>query len=219
MNIIYSREEVIFLVFSHLNVYYTPHFHFSVVNYSLGCKEVYIIVIFFFSPEADGPKKCIVRLYLDSFGHHSLLEENAWDVVAFSFSQTKDFWLFLRRDLQVEFGANHKTEEEVKSFLLLPYSPLRRKESILCPKLGQKKGGGGGFESNCSPSHADCRSLQAHTHLPSSRAILTYWFIQRASSFKSGDWRSPTAELPLVEQLTRSLERWATHIQCMHCDW
>lgn len=143
MNIIYSREEVIFLVFSHLNVYYTPHFHFSVVNYSLGCKEVYIIVIFFFSPEADGPKKCIVRLYLDSFGHHSLLEENAWDVVAFSFSQTKDFWLFLRRDLQVEFGANHKTEEEVKSFLLLPYSPLRRKESILCPKLGQKKGGGG----------------------------------------------------------------------------
>lgn len=56
MNIIYSREEVIFLVFSHLNVYYTPHFHFSVVNYSLGCKEVYIIVIFFF-PRSWWPKE------------------------------------------------------------------------------------------------------------------------------------------------------------------
>ena len=142
------------------------------------------------------------------------IEENSWDVVAFSFSETKDFWLFLRRDLQVEFGANHKTEEEVKSSLV-PYSPLCRKGSIPCPKKKKKKG----FESSCIPSHADCCSLQARTHLPSSSAILIYWFIQRASSFKSRDWRRPTAELPLVEQLTRSLERWATHIQCMLRDW
>lgn len=127
----------------------------------------------FFSPEADGPKKCIVRLYLDSFGRHSLLEENAWDVVAFSFSETKDFWLFLWWDLQVEFGANHKTEEEVKSSLLIPYSPLHSKGSIPCSKLGQrKKKKKGGFESSCSPSHADCCSLEARTHLPSSGAIL-----------------------------------------------
>lgn len=48
-----------------------------------------------------------------------MLEENAWDVVAFSFSETKDFFIVSRRDLQVEFGANHKTEEEVKSSLLI----------------------------------------------------------------------------------------------------
>ena len=155
------------MFFSHLNLYYTLHFHFSVVNYCLDCKEVYIIVIFFF-PAADGPKKCIVRIYLGSFGQHSLLVENAWDVVAFSFSETKDFWLFLRRDLQVEFGANHITKEEVKSSLLIPYSP-----SIPCPELGKFKKKKG-FESNSSASHADCRSLQARSGLPSSGAILLY---------------------------------------------
>lgn len=60
------------MLFSYLNVYYNPHFHSSVVNYSLGCKEVYTD---FFPPEADGPKKCIARLYLDSFGQHSCLKK------------------------------------------------------------------------------------------------------------------------------------------------
>lgn len=61
MNKIYSSEEYIFGVFFSFNL--------SVVNYSLGCKEAYFLVIFFPS-EADGPRKCIVRLYVYSLGHH-----------------------------------------------------------------------------------------------------------------------------------------------------
>lgn len=59
MNIICSREKVVFCFFPFEG---TLRFYISVVNYSLGCKEVYVIVILFFSPEADGPKKYIVRL-------------------------------------------------------------------------------------------------------------------------------------------------------------
>jgi len=66
-------------------------------------------------------------------------------VVAFSSSETKDFWLLLRPDLQGEFDANHKTEEEVKSSLLFPYSPILGKGFIPCPKLGKNKKG---FESS-----------------------------------------------------------------------
>lgn len=174
----------------------------------------------FFSPEADGPKKCIVRLYLDSFGQHSLLEENAWDVVAFSFSETKDFWLFLWWDLQVEFGANHKTEEEVKSSLLIPYSPLHSKGSIPCSKLGQRKKKKRGYLNPAVvPPMLIAVALRHALICLLPVPYLTYWFIQRESSFKSRGWRRPTAELPLVEQLTRSLERWATHIQCLLRDW
>lgn len=112
----------------------------SVVNYSSGCKNVYIIVILF-SLEDDGSKKSIARLYLDFLGQHSLLEENACDGVAYRFSETEDFGFFLRWDLQVEFGANLKTEQEVKSSLLIPYSLLHREGSILRPKLGGEKKG------------------------------------------------------------------------------
>lgn len=111
-------QKSYFVFFSHLCVYYTPHFHFNVVNYNCDCKEVYIIVIPF-PPEADGPKKCIVRLHLDFFGQHSLLEENTQDVIAVRFSETKDLWLFLRQDLQVEFVSNNKTN---KSEVILPYT-------------------------------------------------------------------------------------------------
>lgn len=113
--------------------------------------------------------------------------------------------------------ANHKIKEEVKLSTVIPYSLLHRKGSIPCPRSGKKKSRKrGGFESSCSYSHAGCRSLQAHSRLPSSGAVLTHWFIQRASS---RDWMRPTAELPLVEQLTPSLERWVTCVQCMLSDW
>lgn len=70
----------------------------------------------------------------------------------------------------------------MKSSLLIPYSLLRRRGSILCPKLGQKKNKS---EPSCRPSHADCHSLQAGARLPYSGAILIYWFIQRENSFRS----------------------------------
>lgn len=92
-----------------------------------------------------------------------------------------------------------------------------------CPKLGEQKKKKG-FESRWNPSHADCRSLQANTHLPSSAAILARWFIQGENSFDRHDWRRPAAELPAEEQL-RAHQRggWPTlcgHWEwCLHCSW
>lgn len=176
----------------------------------------------YFSPEADGPKKRIVRLYLDSFGQLFLPEDNAWDVVAFTFSETKDCQLFLRQDLQVEFGAGHKCEEEVKAFPLISYRPLCREGSIPClnqaKKEKKRKRGVGVLNPAIQLQFLPCQLPQpSGTHSFAFFWCHTYLLIH--PNGKQQRLKEAYRRIASSRAINTLLERWATHIQCMISGW
>lgn len=111
----------------------------------------------------------------------------------------------------MEVGANHKTEGEMKSSLLIPYSLLRRRRSILCSKLGQKK-------INLNPAVVPPMLIViAFRQVLVCLILVPYLFTDssKGRTVSGAGLKSTYRRLPLGEQLTHLLKRWAAHIWCL----